>query len=444
MNILMAILKKGGNRQKYKRLANPFIQYLGSTLRLAFCVARRVPNTKWCSENYVAFARLTPFMFGIYFTEYDASTSFMSSGSGSILLQRLVNVYNVLISTLMRPNQTDVSKDVIDNLVKIYLSCLNDLDNAIGQKVDENIGLWSKKNPISLLNLGKQIEDKGPVRFYWDGRNEGKIPECKSDLSKMRMSLSFFQTKLARIRRRVSLRNIQRHFDDNSTGIDGEPFYVADDDDDDDDTTSSDDDDEGDDMAVDHDYNTNADAEIDGADGEDELEEEDGDDTHRRGRGEWYRGCYRYKDLEHLQSAFTRGEFVSCYLQKNGRLLAYVNSGHTNKDEARICELIMEDDVQKCCGSSFFRFTVSGTVETITLEESKKQILRYCLLLPLHGTATFGGRFAAITDEWEVLLNGLTISYPTIDESLFNFQPAQLQQQQPTDEHARNTRRRTS
>ena len=158
MNILMAILKKGGNRQKYKRLANPFIQYLGSTLRLAFCVARRVPNTKWCSENYVAFARLTPFMFGIYFTEYDASTSFMSSGSGSILLQRLVNVYNVLISTLMRPNQTNVSKDVIDNLVKIYLSCLNDLDNAIGQKVDENIGLWSKKNPISLLNHSDTTE----------------------------------------------------------------------------------------------------------------------------------------------------------------------------------------------------------------------------------------------------------------------------------------------
>ena len=138
----MAILKKGGNTQKFKRLANPFIQYLGSTLRLAFCVARRVPNTKWCSENYVAFARLTPFMFGIYFKEYGESTSFMSSGSGSILLQRLVNVYNVLISTLMRPNQADVSKDVIDNVVKIYLSCLNDLDKAIGKKVDENIGLW--------------------------------------------------------------------------------------------------------------------------------------------------------------------------------------------------------------------------------------------------------------------------------------------------------------
>ncbi len=443
VNILMAILKKGGNTQKFKRLANPFIQYLGSTLRLAFCVARRVPNTKWCSENYVAFARLTPFMFGIYFKEYGESTSFMSSGSGSILLQRLVNVYNVLISTLMRPNQADVSKDVIDNVVKIYLSCLNDLDKAIGKKVDEKIGLWSKKNPISLLNLGQQIEDKGPVRFYWDGKNEGKIPECKSDLSKMRLSLSFFQTKLARIRRRVSLRNIQRHFDDNSTGIDGEPFYVADDDDDD--TTSSDDDDEGDDMAVDHDHNINADAEIDGVDGEDELEEEDGDDTHRRERGEWYRGCYRYKNLEHLQSAFTRGEFVSCYLRKTGGLWAYVNSGHTNKDEAQICELIMEDeDVQKCCGSSFFRFTVSSTVETITLEESKEQILRNCLLLPLHSTATFGGRFAAITDEWEVLLNGLSISYPTIDESLFNFQPEQLQQQQPTDEHARNTRRRTS
>lgn len=162
-------------------------------------------------------------------------------------------------------------------------------------------------------------------------------------------------------------------------------------------------------------------------------------------RGAWYRGCYKYKSYESLKAAFTRGEFVSCYLRKGGGLWAYVSSGHSNKEEAKICEITMtNDDAQMCCGSSFFRFAVTGNIETINLEECKIEILRNCLLLPLRGTPTFENRFAAITDEWEILLSDLSISYPTIDKSLFDIHQPQYQQHQPEDEDVRTTRRRTS
>ena len=389
-------MTSGKQKSSFVSVVNPFTNYLGSSLRLSFCVPRRLPNKKWVSENYIAFARIAPFMFGTYFSKYHERNNTMALGNG-ILLQRLINAFNVLISTLMRPNQNDITRDMIDDVVKIYLSCLNDLDKSIGGKVGDqnNIGLWTKQNPLSLLNLGRQIERFGPLRFHWEGRNENKITDAKSDLSKMRSSLSFFQKKLQKIRRRVAIATIERQVDGNNEDGNTSRCEEPDTDEDGDDDNlhvNSEDMDNGDDD-----------------DDDDDDETEQGD--------KWYRGCYRYKSTQSLETNLANGNFVSCFLRESGGLWAFV-SFKRKEDQVPICELRMETEKPlKCCGSSFFKFTVTNNIHTISVEKSRSTILRNCLLLPYHHEDSI--LFSGITDKWEIILEKLSLAYPRIDLSLY-------------------------
>lgn len=394
------------------RLVNPLLTYLRDTLRLSFCVAKLLPNKKWLSENYVAFARLVPFMYTIYFNNFCRPGSVI--GRHGNLVRKLVNSFNVLLSILMRPNQNDITKGMVDDAVKIYLQCLNNVDNAIGSYLTANVGIWTKQNPLSLLNLAQQIHHFGPWRNYWEGRNEEKISQAKTHLKFTRVTLKFYQSKLERIRKKVAIDTIERQLretvaldlniseEDDSSASEGSSSSAM---------TSScvdgiDENDSGDDeMEDDEDY---------------EEEEQDRYIVDHQ-RGEWYRGYYKYRNEEILGDNLEKGNFVSCLLFQDGLWACLRSHGATHTKQMKLCQLHVGDESFECCGSSFFHVTVTDNIKMVS---SGQAAIRNCLLMPFHkdgGQTLFSNKFTIISDEWD-FINGtdLSIVYPTIEISFYH------------------------
>ncbi len=316
----------------------------------------------------------------------------------------------------MRPNQNDITKGVIDDAVKIYLQCLNNVGNAIGRDLTANIGIWTKQNPLSLLNLAEQIHNFGPWRFYWEGRNENKISQAKQYLVNTKETLSFYQSKLKRIRKKVSIDTIERQLNE-ARVLDLNVSEV------DDSSTSS----EGDESSLESSFLEGID-ENDSGDEENEEEEEElahynnvrTVDEHERGA--WYRGYYKYKNVEMLRNNLEKGNFVSCLLFPDGlwACLKPPQSPRGSRTHIKLCQLSVGDESFKCCGSLFYHITVTNNVKLVPLVSGA--IIRNCLLMPFHRERTlFSNQFSIITDEWEVVNgNDLSITHPTIEMSLYD------------------------
>ncbi len=429
VTILLQMLTKDGNKSKFIRLVNPLLEYLRDSLRLSFCAAKRLPNKKWVSENYVAFARLVPFMYTTYFRNYSRQDSV--TGRYALLVRKLVNSFNYLLSILMRPDQNQITKGVIDDAVKIYLQCLNNVDSSFGSELKGNIGIWTKQNPLSLLNLAEQIHKFGPLRFFWEGRNENKISQAKQYLNNTRETLSFYQSKLKRIRKKVSIDTIGRKLNEarvldlNVRGVDdsstreGEESSLE--------SSSVEDTDDESSSVEDTDNENDS-----GDEGNEEEEEEElalfnnvstvYDDEQDRGAA-WYRGYYKYKNVEMLRINIEKGNFVSCLLFRDGlwACLKHPQSQRGSKTHMKVCQLRVGDESFKCCGSLFYHITVTNNVKLVPLMPGA---IRNCLLMPFHSSHNgilFSNQFTIITDEWEVVNgNDLSITHPAIEMSLYD------------------------
>lgn len=319
----------------------------------------------------------------------------------------------------MRQDQNQITKGVIDDAVKIYLQCLNNVDNSFGSELKGNIGIWTKQNPLSLLNLAEQIHKFGPLRFFWEGRNENKISQAKQDLVNTKETLSFYQSKLKRIRKKVSIATIGRQLNE-ARVLDLNVREV-------DDSSTR----EGEESSLESSSLEGTDDENDSGDeGNEEEEEEEEeltlynnstvDDEQDRGAA-WYRGYYKYKNVEMLRINLEKGNFVSCLLFPDGlwACLKHPQSPRGSITHMKLCQLSVGDESFKCCGSLFYHITVTNNVKLVPLVSGA---IRNCLLMPFHRERTlFNNQFTIITDEWEVVNgNDLSIIHPTIEMSLYD------------------------
>ena len=175
------------------------------SLKLDWLKTDTLPDTQWASENYLAIARLFPFLVGYY--EHHSEYSFCVGGvqgmtpSRSLCLRKLCNVYSTMLGLLMRKEK--IHAEDLDGVIKLFLSCVVNFEKSLKPSSNgkESI-VFSKGNLLSLLNLPEQVEYLGPARHIWEGNSEFYIQTIKKDINHVRHSSTFFQRKLQNHQRR--------------------------------------------------------------------------------------------------------------------------------------------------------------------------------------------------------------------------------------------------
>ncbi len=113
-------------------------------------------------------------------------------------LQQLSNSLNVMLSLLM--SDTDVTVFALENHIKVFLDSCHHFCNATHDNTYCEFWL-AKANFMSLLNLPKQIDHFGKLRWYWDGNCEWFIQTIKSQVQVLRQKYSYYESKLMFITR---------------------------------------------------------------------------------------------------------------------------------------------------------------------------------------------------------------------------------------------------
>jgi hypothetical protein len=153
----------------------------------------------WVSENWLAFVRLAPVLFGWCYQDLEQGNK-----NGVKDLARTILSFHALVARVMTHGGVDEDFILETSLhLKEFMSCLRELDvrvrfrthNADG-KDKKGDAWWLKSNFMSLFNLIPMMEELGPPILWWDGGGKGErfIQEIKPHIRKgvREDSLSFF------------------------------------------------------------------------------------------------------------------------------------------------------------------------------------------------------------------------------------------------------------
>lgn len=206
LNLVQRIMAKAKRKTKFNESFSIILHQL-SSLKLEWMKCGVLPDSQWASENYVAIARIFSFLIGYYCHHFDPYKGGITYND-IVLLQRLVNSFQMMIASLMRVDEK-VTTDELDRNIKIFLSCWNHVEGAFekilsatnnsgGDDNGEGNGIFTKGNFLSLLNIPEQVSYFGPLRLFWEGNSEFYIQKIKKELDHVRFSLSFFERKLKR------------------------------------------------------------------------------------------------------------------------------------------------------------------------------------------------------------------------------------------------------
>ncbi|EJK61504.1 hypothetical protein THAOC_17997 [Thalassiosira oceanica] len=197
MDFCLAFARSFQKGEVFATFVNERLSELES-LGLDWCKQLEVPRTYWQAENFLALARVMPAIFGLFF---EGGYIPERGATASKSVQQMLNSLHVMISALMSPR---LSKDAdkIDSYIKIFLSCCHRASIKVYGPSNRKKLIWigdgnGKSNFVSLLNLPDQIRRYGPVRWYYEGRNERHIQVIKPHLIKnMRSTETYFKSKL--------------------------------------------------------------------------------------------------------------------------------------------------------------------------------------------------------------------------------------------------------
>ncbi len=178
---------------------NPIIDDLMKH-RLDFCKLKTLPPTKWLAEHDLGFSRILPYIYHHFIEICPSQPAFRE-------LQQLSNSLHVMLSLLM--SDSDVNVVVLENHIKVFLDSCHHFCNATHDNTYREFWL-AKANFISLLNLPKQIDRLGKLRWYWEGNRERFIQTIKSQVQALRQKYSYYESKLLFITRLNTFRWIDQ------------------------------------------------------------------------------------------------------------------------------------------------------------------------------------------------------------------------------------------
>jgi hypothetical protein len=184
----------------FKKSAHSLLQILNKfnlswLLTYPFSGTKRTTGT-WVSENWLAWVRISKICYA--FCVQEGVTDERKGGND---LLRMVTSFTALVSrVLSHAGSTDRSTDVLDAVVKEFLSSVREFHVlTTGGKENQ---YWNKSNYVSLLNLAPTIKRLGPLINYWDGGGKGEryIQEIKPHISRgIRDSTNFFVRIMERV-----------------------------------------------------------------------------------------------------------------------------------------------------------------------------------------------------------------------------------------------------
>ena len=213
LEILSQYLKYHKKWAKFGKMMNELIDDVGS-LHVGYCKCEPLTNQDdfkgggWLAETYLGYSRLMVIM-----TNYlDIFLSPDTVGMNEIKL--VIQTLYSLLSHLMT-NDT-ISIDIISNHIKLFLATTHYYEQCIGFPTDAAnkrlFPLWyNRSNFVSLLNLPHQILHYGPLRLYWEGNRERYIQVVKPILINKRTTVSYLETKLKKIYRLSTFKNMLSH-----------------------------------------------------------------------------------------------------------------------------------------------------------------------------------------------------------------------------------------
>ena len=158
-------------------------------LLVYFFTGNDLKTGAWVSENWLAFARISPIIFGWLCPSPDDDDAV-----GDYLdLARLILSYHCVAARVHTHGGIDEAFiNETEHYMKEFLSCVRELDvrvrhkklNATVEKVSERKkteAFWLKTNYMSLLNLLNMMVELGPLVLWWDGGGKGErfIQEIK-------------------------------------------------------------------------------------------------------------------------------------------------------------------------------------------------------------------------------------------------------------------------
>lgn len=194
-------MAKAKRKTKFNQHFSKLLQEI-NLLRLEWIKCAELPNTQWASENYIAVARIFSFLIGFYCHHFDPCNGGITFDN-MYHLRRLSNSFQLMIASLMRVDDA-VTPEMLDNNIKLFLSCWNECEGGIDLSQEGNNAsssgnaIFTKGNFLSLLNIPDQVKMFGPSRHYYEGNNEFHLQKIKKPVDHVRDSQTFFERKLLR------------------------------------------------------------------------------------------------------------------------------------------------------------------------------------------------------------------------------------------------------
>jgi len=181
-----------GLTQKFERLVNPYLIDI-QALRLDWCKIKFLPKRQWLAENELAFSRIIPFVYGLFFMNLELPKGTHTSIQSQHAIQQMIHSMHVMICILMSPQ--DPAAEEIEEHVKVFLSCCHHFSRSYYNQSD--IPFWAKTGSFpTLLCLAEQRRRHRPIHWYWEGTSERFIQKLKKVLTLMKKTTQYFAGKL--------------------------------------------------------------------------------------------------------------------------------------------------------------------------------------------------------------------------------------------------------
>lgn len=340
----------------FERLANKYLTKIES-LRMDWLKLRELPKTKWLAENLLGVTRILPAVYGMFFTNFAVPPIYSKAAER---LKQTINALHVLISSLMSPQCSFADSKRIDMYIKIFLSGVHRSAKLILGANEGDAWLTNKANPVSLLNLTRQLEQFGPVRWYYEGICERYIQVFKPYLTKnMRRTSTYFQQKLILLHKMVFMKWLSRSFGNN--------------------------------------------------------EEEDT----TKYQSKLYN---RYQSLDMVMQDFDNGFPISCFkLDKGPQQLVWVAFGKPQGGRM-IPAIVSGSSAESCCGFYYYHFSLlEDKCAKWIKTDLQKHISCHGIMFPFvrPGNEPFDHKFTLIFCDWDVMQSNKTKGESLIDRQLY-------------------------
>jgi hypothetical protein len=147
------------------------------------------PYGPWTAENYLGYSRIFKSVYSICLRLLTHDRSVTDERQNiAVLINRLASATNAMLARIMQYSISTSLIEDVDRHIKIFLSAINDLDDANNRCSSKKNTTGKRKKKIrerkrkinstsnltSLLNIPSFMHEYGPPRLYWEGGYKGE------------------------------------------------------------------------------------------------------------------------------------------------------------------------------------------------------------------------------------------------------------------------------